>query len=490
MSNQIAVVGAGISGLAAAYELQSAGIETVLLEASERPGGKIDSAHVGGLTIDSGPDGFVARDRAAADLCRRLGLGSDLVTPAAEGAFIWLEGSLRPLPQRSLLGVPWTVEGLHESGLVSLAGAEALADGLAGDTEAEALCDDISVGEALRPRVGDEVFERIVDPLLGGINAGAADEMSLEACAAPLYEAIRCGGTLGAALQQTAHKLRRERDLDTASAVFQSVDGGMTRLVDALADELDKALNVSTAVQSLELAGNRWLVSTSQGTFEAAGVILASPAWESARLLENLAPEAAQMLAAIEYSDVALVSFVLPADVLQRPLDGSGFLVPRSQGLMMTACSWTSAKWSHYNHDNTAVLRVSVGRSDDRRWLDLSHDELVAVLAEELAVTGMISAAEVSSRCFEAQVTPWRNSLPQYRPGHLRRVGELEACLAAELPGLAVTGAALRGVGLPACIRSAQLVAQQVAQNFAQQVTNTSTRQVHIPSYDDPTSGC
>ncbi|MCY4069621.1 MAG: protoporphyrinogen oxidase [Acidimicrobiaceae bacterium] len=457
----MAVVGAGISGMAAAYELRSAGIETLLLEARARPGGKIDSTPVDGLTVDSGPDGFVARDRAAADLCRRLGLGADLVEPAAEGARVWLDGALRPLPRRSLLGAPWTAEGLQESGLVSAAGAEALARGLAGD--AEALRADATVGEVLRPRVGDEVFERIIDPLLGGINAGAADEMSLEACAAPLYEAACQGGPFGQALQQVADRQRRQRDPDTGSAVFQSIDGGMTRLVDALVGELGESLHLTTAARSLAPDGETWRVVTSRGAFEAAGVILACPAWQSARLLEGLAPDAAAALADIDYSSVALATFVLASEVLRRPLDGSGFVVPRSQGLMMTACSWTSAKWRHYNQRDTAVLRVSAGRSDDRRWQDLDHDELLAILAGELAETGMISAADASAGRFEARVTAWHDSLPQYRRGHLSRVAEIEDRLAAETPGVAVTGAAMRGVGLPACIRNAHAAATATA---------------------------
>ncbi len=454
MNSRVAVVGAGISGLAAAYELHSAGIETVLLEAGVRAGGKIDSSQVGGFKIDSGPDCFVARDRAAADLCRRLGLGGDLVTPTAQSAYVWFDGDLRPLPQRSLLGVPWTAEGLKESGLVSVAGAEALERGLAAN--AAGLSADSSVGEVLRPRVGNEVFERIVDPLLGGINAGTADEMSLEACAAPLYEAISQGGPLGSALQQVADRQRRERDRDTGNAVFQSLDGGMTRLVDALVTELGAALKPDTAVQSLERVGSHWRVTTTRGVVEAAGVILACTAWESARLLEILAPRAAQILAGVEYCDVALATFVLPSEMVQRQLDGSGFLVPRTEELMMTACSWTSAKWHHYQYDNTTVLRISAGRSDDRRWLDLSPDELLDALASELAATAMISAADAASGRFEAQLAPWHSSLPQYRPGHLRRVQELEACLSTATPGLAVTGAALHGVGLPACIRNAQ----------------------------------
>ena len=465
VTGRVAVVGAGISGLAAAYELQQAGVEAVVLEAGDRPGGKIGSAPVGCLTVDVGPDGFVARDPSAAELCRRLGLGPDLVEPASSGAFVWVDGRLRPLPARSVLGLPWTADAVRGTGIVSEGAADALARGLAQD--AGTLAGDASVGEALRPRVGDEVFERLIDPLLGGINAGSADEMSIEACAPPLYEAARRGGPLGPALQEVAARHGRDHEPGAPAPVFQSVHGGVTRMVDALAAELGDAVRLSTPAQSVGPATSdrdrRWRVATPSGSLDVDGVILACPAWESARLLEPLAPDAAGILGEIEYSDVVLAVFVLPRDRLARPLDGSGFLVPRGQGLLTTACSWASAKWRHYAHEGMAVLRVSAGRADDRRWLDLSRDELVAVLASELAETGMVSPADAAQGRFEARITPWLRSLPQYRPGHLQRVAAVDGCLAGETPGLVATGAAFRGVGLPACIRGAQEAVGAVA---------------------------
>ena len=464
-AGRVAVVGAGIAGLAAAYELRCAGVDAVVLEAGDRPGGKIDGSQVGCLAVDSGPDGFVARDPAAAELCRRIGLGTELVTPASSGACVFLNGSLVPLPDRSVLGVPWTAEAVAGTGIVSDHGVEALRRGLA--QNADPLAGDASVGEVLRPRVGDEVFERLVDPLLGGISAGSADRMSIEACAPPLHEAARRGGPLSAALQRAAAR-QGARSGNAAPPVFQSVRGGITRIVDALAAELGDAVNLSTPAQRVTPAGTtdagpRWSVATPRGSIHADGVILACPAWEAARLLEPLVPEAAQTLANIEYSDVALTVFAVPERHLARPLDCSGYLVPRREGLLTTACSWASSKWRHYRREGLAVLRVSAGRIDDRRWLDLDSAELVSALAGELAAAGVIAQTAAAKGCFEAHVTRWPRSLPQYRPGHLTSVATVDACLANETPGLAAAGAAFRGLGLPACIRSAQAAAATVA---------------------------
>lgn len=464
------VVGGGITGLAAAYELRCAGIEAVVLEASNRAGGKIDGSQVGPLTVDSGPDGFIARDPAAAELCRRIGLGDELVEPAARGAYVWVDGRLRPLPELSLLGVPWTADAVAGTGIVSEASIDVLRSGLARD--AAPLAADATVGEVLRTRVGDEVFERLVDPLLGGINAGSADRMSIEACAPLLYDAVRRGGPLGLALQSVAARQGHRRDSADPEAsvrppVFQSVYGGVTRMIAALVARLGDAVKLSTPAQSVQLAparnGSRWTVSTPAGTLDASAVTLACPAWESARLLEPLAPDAAQVLGGIEYSDVVLATFTVERERLVRPLDGSGFLVPRDHGLLMTACSWASSKWAHYAREDVSVLRVSAGRTDDRRWLDLDEAELISALAGELAATGLIGREDAARGRFEVRVTPWPRSLPQYRPGHLERVAAVDACLAEETPSLVAAGAALRGLGLPACIRSAQAAAERAA---------------------------
>ena len=462
-TGRVAVIGGGIAGLAAAYELKCDGVEAVVLEAGDRPGGSIDESLIGGLTVDSGPDGFVARDPAAAELCRRIGLGAELVTPLSSGAYVFGDGGLLRLPDRSVLGVPWTADALEGTGIVSDVGAETLRRGLARD--AEPLDGDATVGEVLRPRVGDEVFERLVDPLLGGINAGSADRMSIEACAPPLHEAARRGGPLGAALQHAA--ARQSGGGTGRPPVFQSVRGGVARMVDGLAAELGGAVSLSTPVRRVTPAagagrGPCWRVSTARGSLDADGVIAACPAWESARLLEPLAPDAAGILDDIEYADVALATFVVPDEHLARPLDASGLLVPRGRGLLTTACSWASAKWQHYARAGLAVLRVSAGRVDDRRWMDLDPDDLVSTLAGELAETGVLGRDAVARGRPEARLRPWRQSLPQYRPGHLDRVAKVEACLESETPGFAAAGAALRGVGLPACIRSGQRAAATV----------------------------
>lgn len=517
------MVGGGISGLAAAFELAQAGRDFVLLEAGDRLGGKIESSFVDGsglgFEVDCAADGFLARVPDAVDLCREIGLGEDLVAPATGRAFIWAGGKLRPIPSPSVLGVPLDAHALASSGIVSPAGAADFARRI--ERRFEPLSGDASVGEVLRPRIGNEAFEQLVDPLLGGISAGSADDLSIDAGAAALAQAAQRGGSFGDALvgelraaaassvpgrparhvmssgDQAAFGHRSANagpsavSLSTAverppeepageqhragassggsqdAPVFNGIRGGTYRLVKALADRLGERVRLGQAVTALRASvdeaggggtGNSagWQVVAEDAVIDASGVILATPAWVTAQLIGPHAPNGAGELARLEYSDVALATFVADKAAVEHPLDGSGFLVPRSEGLLMTACSWASSKWAHFDDGAHAVLRVSAGRSDDRRWLDLGPAELTVALADELRLTiGMTGEPA-------ARLSVWRRSLPQYRPGHLERCDRLDTELEANAPGLVVCGAAARGLGLPACIRQGRSAARRL----------------------------
>lgn len=448
MSNPVVVVGGGITGLAAAHELQQAGQEFVLLEASPRVGGKIDGGPVGDLEIDSAADGFLARQPEMADLCVEIGLGDDLVRPAGAQAFIWANGDLRPIPSPSVLGVPLDADAVGASGIVSESGVDDLRRGLA--SPHPALVADATVGEVLRPVVGDEVFERLVDPLLGGINAGSADRMSIRAGAPQLAAAADIGGDMHATLTAQA-----EESADLPDPVFMGVAGGSVRIISRLAERLGDSIRLNSRAISIRRRGGGWIIDTPAGPQRASRVILTTPAPITAGLMESFCPGAASTLRGIVYSSAVLVTFVINRDRVAHRLDGSGFLVPRDQGLLMTACSWSSSKWRHYDDGRHAVLRVSAGRSDDPRWLTLEAGEIVARLTAELGETIGLDGEPIT------RVTPWRESLPQYVPGHLERIEGVEAELAAETPGLVATGAAFRGLGLPACVRQGRQAARR-----------------------------
>ncbi len=453
---EVAVVGAGITGLSAAFELQRRGVDVVVLEADSRAGGKVDATSVGDLVVDSGPDGFLRREPQMVELCEQLGLGDDLVSPATAGAFVWLDGALAPIPPNTVLGVPHDAAAPGLSGILSTHGITTLRQGLARDWAP--LGGDDTVGSVLRPRIGDEAFERLVDPLLGGINAGSADEMSIAACAPVLHQAARLGGPFGQALRSAGGVANRASG-GAPGPVFAGIRGGTTRAVRRLEERLAHRIKLNHQVRGLsrQPAGrsfgqHQWRLRTDKGQIRARSVVLTAPAGALSALLGETSPAAASLLGEIGYSDVVLVTFVVDAQHLARPLDASGFLVPRASGMLTTACSWTSSKWEHYHQDHRVVLRVSAGRTDDRRWLTLSHGNLVRALSAELAAFGVTDHPDAAARAAH-RVNAWPASLPQYRPGHLNMINEIESRLADHAPGVFVAGAFMRGLGLPACVR-------------------------------------
>ncbi len=455
---QVAVVGAGITGLVAARDLARAGLEVSLIE-PDQPGGKLRTTPFAGGQLDEAADAFLARAPEGVDLCRELGLDGDLVSPALRRAYVWSRGELRLLPQAQVLGVPTDLDELAASGIVSPEGLERARRDLTDPLVAPA--GDVAIGGLMRDRLGDEVAERLVDPLVGGINAGDTDHLSLAATVPQLAAAANSG------LPSLIEACRAQRDavIDRSAPVFFAPHGGMGALATAVLDDalrLGVALVTGRAV-GLERERRAWRVALEGGRALAAdAVLLATPAGPAAGMLRPHAPGAAALLADIPYASVAIVSIAVDRARIERELDGSGYLVPRAEGRTITACSWTSAKWAHLGEDGTAWLRASVGRDGDDRALALGDDALVAAVLTDLADTMALRGAPAAVR-----VTRWPASFPQYRPGHLDRVEEIEADLAVASPRVAVAGAALRGLGVPACIRQGRAAAARLIATVA-----------------------
>jgi protoporphyrinogen/coproporphyrinogen III oxidase len=448
---RVAVVGAGITGLSAALTLAELGADVVVLEAADRPGGKIQTEVRGGVVLERGPDAFLVRVPEAVELSRRVGLGEELVPTGTDRAFIWTGGRLRPLPSGLVLGVPTSLISLAASGLMGPAGmARASLDLVAPPTRAPS--GDRSVGEVVAARFGRAVLERLVDPLVGGIYAGRSEELSAAATTPQLDEASRSSRSL-------LLGLRAKSAPPKEGPVFMSLRGGLHRLVARAVELLDSGgheLRSSTVVEELAPSPGGWRLSTMSGDLETDAVVVTVPAPGAAGLLAGVAPAAAAELSGIGYASVAVVSLVYPNDALDKALDGSGFLVPRVEGRLVTACTWTSSKWPHLETDGRIVLRASSGRSGDERALDMSDAELTEAVHDELREAMGLRSPPLVSRA-----TRWPGALPQYRVGHLERVVRIEEELRGA-PGLAVAGAALRGVGIPACIRQGSAAASLV----------------------------
>ncbi|MFN8052720.1 MAG: protoporphyrinogen oxidase [Acidimicrobiales bacterium] len=442
----IAVVGGGISGLAAAWELSAdAGTEVIVYEAADRVGGKIHTSAFAGRQVDEGADAFLRRVPDALALCAEIGL-DDLVSPATGSAFLWIDGQLRRLPGGLVLGVPARFDELEASGILSHWGlARAMHEP---DLDGEPLVGDCTIGSLISRRYGTEVTERLVGPLLGGINAGAIDEMSLDAVVPQLAAVAHRSASLSVGLAETLPP----PGTAATEPVFSAPVGGMGVLVDRLHDALlarGVRFELGRPLDELPTAG---------------GVVVTVPADVAARLLAPRSAAAAAALGAIEFASVVFTTIAYRADDVGVPLDGSGFLAPRDSGLSITAVSWASAKWAHLAGD-PVVLRVSMGHAGEdgaAAAIDLDDDAVLAAVRADLATTMGITAAPVEHR-----ITRYRNGFPQYEVGHLDRVDRLEADLLADAPDLAVCGMAHRGVGIPACIREARHAARALADRLA-----------------------
>jgi oxygen-dependent protoporphyrinogen oxidase len=438
------VVGAGITGLTAAWEWRRThpDDEVVVLEAGPRIGGKLDRVELAGRWYDTGPEAVLARVPEAVDLIEALGLAEQIVPAQTTQASIVLPEGRFPLPPGTLQGVPTSADGLD--GVLTPAGVSRVR------AEAELpplrLDGDVSVGGLLRERLGDEVVDRLVEPLLGGVYAGRPDDLSL-AATMPALAAQLPGATsvLGAALAARDAGARSRGDVD--GPVFVTVRDGIGSLPEALVRGSGAEVRLGTEVRALRRdAAGFQLDLAGGGTLAADVVVLATPAGPTARLLADLAPEAVLPLRGIPYASMAVVAMAFP----EQPVPtGSGLLVPPVTGRLVKGVTVSSSKWPHLG--GALRVRSSVGRYGDDAALQREDADLTAAVVADVAELLELGRPEP----LQARLVRWVDGLPQYLVGHPQRVAAIRSAVAA-VPGLAVAGAAYGGVGVPACIRDAR----------------------------------
>jgi protoporphyrinogen/coproporphyrinogen III oxidase len=449
---RVVVVGGGIAGLTAARVLAQAGRDVLVLEGSGELGGKLRLHSVAGVEVDVGAEAMLARRPEGVELATELGL--PMVHPATSSSSIWTRGALRPLP-RSVMGVPSNVDQVAESGVLSDEGLERLRHETAGGPRL-AEGDDVSVGELVGTRLGDEVVDRLVEPLLGGVYAGHSRLLSARATVPQL--AAWAGDSL------VAHAAETVGAAD-GGPVFAGVAGGLGRLVRALTEAGPFAVRLGATVRELRRTATGFELvvgpTTAPELVSADQVVVAVPAAPAARLLSGVAPSAAAELAAIESASMAIVTIAFRAEDVPD-LPGSGFLVPPIDGRTIKAATFSFAKWDWVREagDGVLLLRTSLGRHREESVLQVSDEELVAASLADLA-----EATGLTARPVDTLVQRWGGGLPQYAVGHLDRVARIHAAVA-RVPGLAVCGAAYDGVGIPAVIASARRAAATLAQEI------------------------
>ena len=467
----VVIVGGGISGLAAAFSLRDEPVRVTVLEGSPRLGGKLSVSGIAGVAVDEGAEALLVTRPEGTALIAEAGLGDQRTVPGPTSSAIWTLGALRPLPRRQFMGVPSDMAELATSGVLSREGVARAGQDL--ELPPTARTGDVSVAGYVGARLGGEVVDRLVDPLLGGVYAGRSAELSFDATLPALAAASRRHRSLAeAAGSLLPPQARVSAGTRAGGPVFTTLTGGLGMLPAYLAKASGAEVRTGVMARDLARTGSGWRLTVGSAAapeqVDADAVILALPARPAGRLLAGVpgASAAVTGLGQIGYASMAIITLAYPRSGFPGPglaaLGWSGYLVPAVDGRAVKAVTFSTVKWPHLAEAAAAgagpveIVRCSVGRIGEEALLQRADDELAALAAAELATATGVRGGPVATR-----VTRWGGALPQYTVGHLDRAASIRAAVAA-LPGLAVCGAAYDGVGIPACVAAARAAVGQV----------------------------
>jgi oxygen-dependent protoporphyrinogen oxidase len=485
----VVIVGGGISGLAAAFFLRDEAVRVTVLEGSPRLGGKLSVSEIAGVAVDEGAEALLVTRPEGTGLIADAGLAGQRVTPGTTSSAIWTRGVLRALPRRQFMGVPSDLSELARSEVLSGEGLARAAEDLElPPTDRDG---DVAVAQYVGARLGDEVVDRLVDPLLGGVYAGRSAELSFDATLPALAAAARRHRSLAEAVRsllppppqpQAGTQPQAPAGGQNGSpagtlaggSVFTTLSGGLGALPEVLAKASGAAVRTGTTVRELSRTGSGWRLTLGSAAapeyVDANAVILAVPARPAGRLLAQVPGTSAAVTAfgEISYASMAIITLAYPRSAFGGAEPGlgtlgwSGYLVPAVDGRAVKAATFSTVKWPHLaaatepGTEPLEIVRCSVGRIGEEGLLQRTDGELAALAAAELAeATGARGGPAM------ARVTRWGGALPQYTVGHPDRVARIRAAVGAQ-PGLAVCGAAYDGVGIPACVATARTAASQV----------------------------
>ena len=449
---RIAIIGGGISGLSAAFALEQArrsgtSIEYTLFEASPRLGGVLVTDRVDGCLVEAGPDSFITEKPWAADLCRKIGLGDQLIgsNDRDRKTYILVNGKLVVMPDGLMFMVPTKIVPTVFSPLFSLRTKLRMAAEWFHPPHRAA--EDETVAEMVERHYGPEMVDRLADPLLSGVYGGEAATLSVRAVLARFAEMEAKHGSLGRAMLAARKKMKASSR--SAPPLFTSLRDGMQQMVDALVSQLDpRTLQASTRVGAVIAQDNGWTVSAGYESDHFDALIVATPAAAAANLLRTTDEKLASELGEIRYSSSVTVTLGYDENVRRALPPGFGFLVPRSEGRRMLAATFVHNKFPHRAPENRAIIRCFLGGAKDEEILAASDAEILHIVRSEVKQIIKVEAEPRFVRIYK-----WKAAMAQYGVGHLERLQRIEA-LRRKLPGLALAGNAFNGIGVPDCVRS------------------------------------
>jgi oxygen-dependent protoporphyrinogen oxidase len=456
---RIAIIGGGISGLTAAFTLEehrrAGALEYTLYESSPHLGGVLRTEHIQGCIVEAGPDSFITEKPWAADLCRTLGLGDQLIASneADRKTYILVHGQLIPMPDGLMFMVPTKILPTGLSPLFSWTTKLRMAQELFHPPRAADA--DESVASLVERHYGAEMVDRLADPLLSGVYGGEAASLSVRAVLPRFAEMERTHGSLGRAMLAARKKVPRANQ--PAPPFFTSLKNGMQQLIETLIPRLNPASVITnTTVQSIQPEAGGWTVSAGLKTDHFDAVIVAVPTHAAAQLLAICSPELSAELAAIGYSSSITIGLAYDHDVRRSLPPGFGFLVPRNEGKRLLAATFVHNKFPHRAPADRALLRCFFAGSTAESVWQLTDDAIIAIVRNELQQILALRAAPLFARVYK-----WKSAMAQYGVGHLERLDRIER-LRRQLPSLALAGNGYRGIGVPDCVRSGTDAAKQV----------------------------
>ncbi|KAA6453636.1 protoporphyrinogen oxidase [Bacillus swezeyi] len=448
---QIVIIGGGITGLAAAFylerEIKKNGLpaEVTLVEASPRLGGKIQTVHKDGYVIERGPDSFLERKQSAPQLVKDLGLDHLLVNNATGQSYVLVNETLYPIPEGAVMGVPTEIRPFLTTGLFSFQGK--LRAGMDLVLPASKPQEDQSLGEFFRRRVGGEVVENLIEPLLSGIYAGDIDRLSLMSTFPQFYQTEQKHRSLIIGMKKSRGNANSQKPADKKKGQFQTLKTGLQTIV----EELEKQLELTkvykgTKVVSVEHAGNGYSMKLDNGSvLDADAAVITAPHKAVSAMFQG--EDWLKGLQDMVSTSVANVALGFPEEAVQMEHQGTGFVISRNSDFSITACTWTNKKWPNTTPKGKVLLRAYVGKAGDESVVEQSDNEMVKIVLDDLKRIMKIDG-EPEMSC----ITRWNEAMPQYHVGHKKRINEIRERLKTSYPGIFVTGASFEGVGIPDCI--------------------------------------